>query len=107
MKNDDDNRFSRIYRLVEMIPEGKVATYGQIAGCLDRCTARMVGFAMAALPGGSTVPWHRVINSKGMISMRASGDIDVMQRVLLESEGVRFNEKGRVDLAEAGWEGPY
>jgi len=92
---------------VGLIPPGKVATYGQIASYLDRCTARMVGFAMAALPEGSTVPWHRVINSKGMISMRASGDIDVMQRVLLEAEGVLFNDKGRVDLDEAGWGGPF
>ena len=107
MRTSSDNRFKPIYELVCLIPQGKVATYGQIAGYLERCTARMVGFAMAALPENSSVPWHRVLNSRGMISMRASGDIDVMQQVLLESEGVGFDEKGRVDLAEVRWKGPY
>ena len=103
----ESSRFSRVYELVRMIPPGKVATYGQIARYLDRCTPRMVGFAMAALPGESGVPWQRVINSKGMISVRANGDSDMMQRVLLEAEGVIFDEKGRVDLALVQWEGPF
>ena len=82
-----------------------MATYGQIARYIDRCTPRMVGFAMAATPQSSGVPWHRVINSKGMISMRANGERDILQQVLLETEGVVFNENGKVDLAEVGWKG--
>jgi methylated-DNA-protein-cysteine methyltransferase-like protein len=100
------NRFDLIYDLVRMIPEGRVASYGQIACCIERCTPRMVGFAMAAVPFDSDVPWHRVINSKGMISVRSGGDGASIQQVLLEAEGVCFDKKGRVDLAEAGWEGP-
>jgi methylated-DNA-protein-cysteine methyltransferase-like protein len=66
----------------------------------------MVGYAMAATPQGQGIPWHRVINSKGMISIRASGDRDNLQQALLETEGVFFNENGRVNLDEVGWKGP-
>ena len=101
-----DNRYGRVYALVCMVPAGQVTTYGQIAACIDRCTPRMVGFAMAATPEGRDIPWHRVINSQGMISIRANGDRDMLQRLLLEAEGVCFDEKGRVDLDVFGWPGP-
>ena len=100
------NRWSPVYDLVRMIPEGRVASYGQIAHFVGRCTPRMVGYAMAAVPHGSDIPWHRVINSKGMISDRSGGDGARIQRVLLEAEGICFDKEGRVDLAELGWEGP-
>jgi methylated-DNA-protein-cysteine methyltransferase-like protein len=95
-----------IYAVVRQVPSGRVATYGQIAAILDRCTPRMVGYAMAAVPFGSHVPWHRVINSQGRISTRATGDDCPEQRAMLETEGVRFDERGRVDLEEFGWTGP-
>jgi len=101
-----ENRLSLIYNVVRMIPEGRVASYGQVAYCVERCTPRMVGFAMAAVPHDSDVPWHRVINSQGMISVRSGGDGARIQRILLEAEEVRFDEKGRVDLAKVGWKGP-
>lgn len=100
------NRYDQVYALVRMIPPGQVATYGQIAGYIDRCTPRMVGYAMAATPRGTDIPWHRVINHQGMISVRASGERDVLQRLLLEAEGVVFNHNGRVKLSVAGWKGP-
>jgi methylated-DNA-protein-cysteine methyltransferase-like protein len=108
MKKDErtKNRFDLIYDLVRMIPEGRVASYGHVALYIVRCTPRMVGFAMAALPYDSDVPWHRVINSKGMISLRSGGDGATIQRVLLEAEGICFDKKGRVDLMAFGWEGP-
>ena len=102
---NSENRYDRVYALVALIPAGKVATYGQIAGYIDRCTARMVGFAMAATPGERDIPWHRVINSQGMISIRANGERDMLQRLLLEAEGVCFDAKGRVDLNSFGWKG--
>jgi len=105
LKIQDISRYDQVYELVRLIPPGRVATYGQIARYIDRCTPRMVGFAMAATPQGSGIPWHRVINSKGMISMRANGERDILQQVLLETEGVIFNENGKVDLAEVGWKG--
>ncbi len=95
-----------IYAVVRQVPSGRVATYGQIAAIGDRCTPRMVGYAMAAVPFGSDVPWHRVINSRGEISTRATGDDCPEQRAMLEAEGVRFDERGRVDLEEFGWAGP-
>ena len=87
------------------IPEGKVATYGQVARLTGRCTARMVGYAMAALPENSPVPWHRVINSQGRISPRGIGFGGILQKQMLEDEGVLFDSYGRVDLNYFGWNG--
>ena len=97
---------ARVYTVVKRIPKGKVATYGQIACIVGRCTARMVGYAMAATPEGSRVPWQRVINAKGMISPRSDSDGDVRQRVLLEKEGVKFDAKGKIDLKVFQWQPP-
>lgn len=93
-----------IHALVRMIPSGRVATYGQIAAILGRGTPRMVGYAMAAVPHGSGVPWHRVINSAGRTSL--TGDGGEAQRALLEREGVLFGKDGRVDLRVYLWSGP-
>ena len=95
--------YERIYKVVRKIPRGKVATYGQIAKIVDRCTPRMVGYAMAALRGRSDVPWQRVINAKGEISTRSGGDGAVRQRRLLEKEGIRFARGGRVDFKKYRW----
>jgi len=95
--------YCQIYEIVRLIPEGRVASYGQIAAMLNRCTPRMVGYAMAALPSGSDVPWHRVINSQGKISRRAGGDGENIQRLLLEAEGVEFDSNGSVDFFKVGW----
>jgi len=91
----------RIYAIVKHIPEGKVATYGQIARMVPRCTARMVGFAMASCP--DDLPWQRVINSQGKISPRAVGYGSEIQRQLLEQEGILFNEN-QIDLEQYGWQ---
>jgi methylated-DNA-protein-cysteine methyltransferase-like protein len=98
--------YERIYAVVRQIPSGKVATYGQIAAIVGGCTARMVGYAMAALPFGSNVPWQRVINRQGKISPRGAGDGNLRQRQLLEAEGVIFDEEDRVDFDQVGWYGP-
>ena len=98
--------YERIYAVVHHIPSGQVATYGQIARIVGRCTARAVGYAMAALPCDTDVPWHRVINSQGKISPRRSGEGSARQRQLLEGEGIRFDQQGRVDLNVDGWASP-
>lgn len=95
--------YGRIYALVHQVPPGRVTTYGRIARLLG-CTARTVGFAMAALPAGHDVPWQRVINSRGMVSARRTGDGTLVQRLVLEAEGVRFDATGRIDLAVYGWQ---
>ncbi len=82
-----------------------MATYGQIARLVGGCTARMVGYALAALSEGNDVPWQRVINAQGKISPHGFGYGSAMQRLLLEEEGVRFDASNRVDFAEFGWLG--
>lgn len=98
--------YARIYDIVRQIPRGRVATYGQVAAIEGHCSARMVGYAMAALPEGSNVPWQRVINARGQVSERAGGGGTSPQRRRLEAEGVFFDSRGRVDFARAGWDGP-
>ncbi len=106
MARENPGLHERIYRVVRMVPKGRVATYGQIAEIAGGCTPRMVGYAMAAVPFGSNVPWHRVINSQGRISVRGDGRESPEQRAMLEAEGVVFSGSGRVSLKEYGWTGP-
>ncbi len=103
--NEGDTLYTRIYALVRRIPRGRVATYGQVAVMVGRCSARTVGFAMAAVPSGPDVPWHRVINREGRISERRGGGGGIRQRQMLEAEGVYFDRDGRVDFARFGWRG--
>jgi methylated-DNA-protein-cysteine methyltransferase-like protein len=93
-----------IWKVVRRIPRGRVATYGQIAELAGlEGHARQVGYALHNLPGRSDVPWHRVINSRGEISPRSAGDSHELQRMLLESEGVVFDARGRVELKRYQW----
>jgi len=96
---------ARIYQVVHTVPEGQVATYGQIAAIVE-CTPRLVGYAMAALTPNSTVPWQRVINRDGKISIRSHGQPDAEQRSRLQQEGVVFDCLGVIDLTIYGWSGP-
>ena len=95
--------YRRIYADVRKIPRGRVSTYGRIAKRVGDCGARQVGYAMAALPMGSNVPWQRVVNHKGEISLRRNGDGELRQRLLLEAEGVVFSLRGHIDLKVYGW----
>lgn len=97
------SEWGAFYAVVQSIPAGRVASYGQVARLagLPR-HARQVGYALAALEPGSPVPWHRVVNARGAVSSRPGAD---RQRSLLEVEGVRFNEAGRIDLRRFGWDG--
>lgn len=90
--------YPRIYALVCRIPPGLVSTYGRLARLVGT-TPRTVGFAMAALPAGSDVPWQRVVNSQGQISARRDGDGHLLQYELLRNEGIHFRENGSIDLA--------
>ena len=97
--------FQIVHRLVHCIPAGKVATYGQIARLAGSPHgARTVGWAMHGVSEGDGVPWHRVINSRGQISLRGCAGAE-LQRALLEDEGVKFGVHGRIDLKQFGWEG--
>ncbi len=92
--------------MVDQIPEGYVATYGQIAKLVGSCGARQVGYALAALPDEIKIPWHRVINSQGRISMRSRHEGHEDQRILLVSEGVDFDDGGKINLELFRWPGP-
>ena len=97
--------YEAIWEVVRRIPPGRIATYGQIAVLADLPGhARQVGYAMHALPEGSTVPWQRVINARGEVSPRSQPGADHYQRHLLEEEGVRFDDRGRISLASYRWE---
>ena len=98
--------YSRIYRTVRRIPPGRVATYGQIARLAGIPRhARLVGYALHALGDNKelTVPWHRVINARGEISLGEFTGADLQQK-LLRAEGIRFDRNHRVDLSRFGWE---
>lgn len=98
-------RFHRaVYKLVGEIPRGRVATYGQIAVILGwPRAARAVGYAMRHCPPG--VPWHRVVNASGGISLRANVGGMLTQRLLLEQEGLRVR-RGQICLERYRWRGP-
>ena len=90
--------FDEVYAIVRRIPRGRVMNYGQIAELLSRAlSARAVGWAMQDCPEG--VPWQRVVNASGGISTEHLVDPPDLQRRLLESEGVRFSEDGKLSMA--------
>lgn len=111
--------FDVVYEIVIRIPHGKVLTYGAISKRINgRLSAAAVGWAMNALGStkskskhtSQTVPWHRVINSKGALSthhesgfLAKDGRPVKLQQVLLEKEGVRFSDAGTVDLGQYLW----
>jgi methylated-DNA-protein-cysteine methyltransferase-like protein len=101
---DAVSSYRRIYDVVRRIPRGRVATYGQVAtlaGLPGR--ARLVGYALAALPERSVVPWHRVINAQGLLSLeRVTVGGGIVQRQRLEREGVHFAGR-RVPLTTYRW----
>ncbi len=100
-----ESNYDRIYQAVLEIPGGRVATYGQIASMAGLPGhARQVGYALHALPSGSDVPWHRVINAQGRVSERAEAGMDSMQASFLRAEGVEFDENGRISLRRYRWE---
>jgi methylated-DNA-protein-cysteine methyltransferase-like protein len=94
--------YEEIYNVVRMIPQGNVSTYGGISRLTGKCTPRMVGYALHALPSGSDIPWHRVVNSRGRISLDPDG-VGQLQRTILEEEGIIFSDSGHIDLRKFGW----
>jgi methylated-DNA-protein-cysteine methyltransferase-like protein len=101
------NFYSQVYEIVAKIPKGKVATYGQIAEMLGRGPggARLVGWAMKAAPDDLHLPCHRVVNKKGELAPEyAFGSKDV-QRQILVSEGITFNEDDCINMKEHLWLG--
>ena len=92
--------------MVSRCPRGKIVSYGGIAALLGHPrAARGVGHALSVLPDGTDVPWWRVVNRNGEISARGAIHAVRLQRALLESEGVKFDRRGRIDWKRFGWNG--
>ncbi|MCY4021133.1 MAG: MGMT family protein [Chloroflexi bacterium] len=109
--------FETVWDIVCQIPPGKVSTYGQIASMMSpeddmdpvrmkNLAPRWVGTALRKTPRGKSIPWHRVINSQGKISFPIGSAHANEQRQLLESEGVVFDQRDKVDFAIVAWQGP-
>ena len=95
-------KYEVIWNLVKKIPAGREATYGQIADLAGlEGHARFVGYALHGLPKNSNIPWHRVINSQGRISL--PGVSARRQRNLLEKEKIVFSPAGKIDLKKYQW----
>ncbi len=113
----DPQRFHPlVWEIVRHIPHGKVSTYGQIASMIPpapnddpdrhrRLSPRWVGHALRSTPDAQ-VPWHRVINSQGGISLPAGSREAITQQRRLMDEGVQFDRNGKVDFDLCGWAGP-
>ena len=94
-----------VVRLIMSIPRGKVCTYGQLAWLAGKPTgARQVSRILHSMSKKHHLPWHRVINVRGRISLRRGAGYEE-QRALLEAEGVEFGLNGRVDLEVYLWRG--
>lgn len=93
------NTFEKIYEIVKTIPKGKVSTYGQVAHLAGNPRwARVVGYALHNNPDPASIPCHRVVNREGRVAPGfAFGGSDI-QRQLLESEGIVFENDGTIDL---------
>lgn len=105
--NKSSSFSEKVYKTVKLIPEGKVATYGQIAAMIGNPrSARLVGFALRRLGlEERDIPWWRVINSTGWISINhGEGGVEKnIQRILLMEDGVKVDSEYKIDLTEYLW----
>lgn len=103
MKQPNQQHLQAIFLALASVPAGKVVTYGQLAAMagLPRA-ARLAGRALRDLPTGTNLPWHRVINAQGRISLPEGSEGQHRQQTLLEAEGVVF-VKGKINLRRFGW----
>ncbi len=95
--------FETIYAVVQTIPRGKVATYGQVALLAGNPRwARVVGYALHVNPRPGEIPCHRVVNREGRVATAFAFGGGETQRELLEKEGIAFDADGRIDLKKYG-----
>ena len=106
MADQAESIYQKMLLVVREIPQGRVATYGQIAWIAGAASPRMAGFALGGLPEGTDVPWQRVVNRHGGISPRGDPLATDRQRKRLIEEGIQFQPDGRIALDRYGWAGP-
>lgn len=96
----------RIWQVVALIPAGRVATYGDVAARAGMPgSARRVGLALRRLPADTRIPWHRVINAAGRLSLPPGSPSHQLQRERLRADGVVLHGENRIDLGRYGWSG--
>jgi methylated-DNA-protein-cysteine methyltransferase-like protein len=101
-----ESYFDRVYEIVAKIPSGTVATYGQIAAMLGNPkNARVVGFAMRAVPEDLHLPCHRVVNKTGTLSPSYVFGDSIVQKTMLEQEGITFKSDGKIHINKHLWDG--
>jgi methylated-DNA-protein-cysteine methyltransferase-like protein len=104
-KSEDATIAEQVWQVIALIPKGRVATYGQVAELAGLPGgARRVGRVLSQLPRGTRIPWHRVVNASGGISLPESSGGYGRQRTRLEKEGVLFSASGRIALRKYRWE---
>lgn len=104
MSQSDPDINQRIWQVIALIPEGKVATYGDVARHAGLPgAARRVGYALRHLPTGTTIPWHRVVNAQGRISIPEGSASQYTQRERLEAEGIVFKANKSLSLKRYRW----
>ena len=95
--------YERVIEIIKSIPEGKIATYGEIADYAgNRRAARQVAYILNSSWEKHNLPWHRVVNSKGGISLRKGHGYE-LQKKLLKREGIIFDIDDKVDLKRFQW----
>jgi methylated-DNA-protein-cysteine methyltransferase-like protein len=93
----------RVIGIIKNIPEGKVATYGQIAQFAGNSrAARQVAYILHSSSGKENLPWHRVVNSRGSISLKPKHGYE-LQKQLLKKEGIKFDKNDCIDLNRFSW----
>ncbi|MGD9346565.1 MAG: MGMT family protein [Candidatus Aminicenantes bacterium] len=103
-KNPDRNFTAEVIRVIKSIPRGKVATYGQIACLAGFCpSVRRVVWILHSCSDKEGLPWHRVVNRRGAISLKPGAGYK-KQKAMLKKEGIIFDERDRIDLDRYLWE---
>jgi methylated-DNA-protein-cysteine methyltransferase-like protein len=97
----------QVFAVVRQVPTGRVVSYGAVASLLGTPrAARGVGRALGTLPPDTDVPWWRVVNRNGEISIKGAPGLPALQRTLLAAEGVHPGPGGRISWNRFGWRGP-
>jgi methylated-DNA-protein-cysteine methyltransferase-like protein len=104
MSDPDPDFNQRIWQVVAAVPAGKVTTYGAVAARAGMPrAARRVGAALRVLPHNTRIPWHRIVNAQGRISLPRNSPSYQAQRARLENEGIAFRLNDSIDLQQYGW----
>lgn len=102
--SDNISKQQRLWQVIQEVPAGKVASYGQIAELAGLAgAARLVGNTLKKLPKGTQLPWHRIINAQGKISFPSDSAAYREQKQRLETEGVIFDNE-RITLSKYRWQ---